>query len=102
MPTIKIKDDNYKTTVSLLTSYSLEPLEQEIILEITFLNGSAKYLIHCDSREPNLYNIETFISNYFDDVLGNNKTAYVEEFLRRDYIYIGEGESRRQFTAQKK
>lgn len=102
MPTIKITDDNGKSTTSFLTGYSLDPLEQDLILEINFPNGSVKYLIHTDRREPNMYNIEKFISDYFDNALNNSLTAHVEEFLRRDYIYIGDNELRRQFTAQKK
>lgn len=102
MPTIKIIDDNGKTTTSLLNSYSLEPLEDSLILEINLPNGNVKYLIHSDMRERSIRNIEQFITNYFDDVIINNKTAYIEEYLRRDYIYIGQEETRRQFTAQKK
>lgn len=100
MATIKIKDDNSKTTTSIFTGYSLEPLEEEIVLEVYYTNGSAKYSIHSDDREPNMYNIETFISNYFDNVLTNNLTGYIYEYLRREYISIGE-EDHRQFYCSK-
>ncbi len=102
MSTIKIIDDNGKTTTSLLNSYSLEPLEEGLLLEVNLPNSLIKYLIHSDMRERNIRNIEQFIISYFDDVIVNNKTAYIEEYLRRDYIYIGQEETRRQFTAQKK
>ena len=68
MPMIKIIEDNGKTTTSLFTGYSLEPLEEGLSLEISYTNGSVKYLIHPKWNEPNMYNIETFISNYFDNV----------------------------------
>ncbi len=102
MPTIKITDDNGKTTTCMLIGYSIEPLEEGIHLEINSPNNCIKYLIHSDIRERNIHNIESFISNQFDNALKNNKTVCIGEYLRRDYIYIGDGESRRQFTAQKK
>lgn len=102
MSTIKIIDDNGKTTTSLLNGYSLEPLEEGLLLKVNLPNSLIKYLIHSDMRERNIRNIEQFIISYFDDVIVNNKTAYIEEYLRRDYIYIGQEETRRQFTAQKK
>lgn len=102
MSTIKIIDDNGKTTTSLLNGYSLEPLEEGLLLKVNLPNSLIKYLIHSDMRERNIRNIEQFIISYFDDVIINNKTAYIEEYLRRDYIYIGQEETSRQFTAQKK
>ncbi len=102
MSTIKITDDNRETTTSLLNSYSLEPLEEGLILELNLPNSFIKYLIHSDIREHNIRNIEQFIINYFDDVITNNKTAYIEEYLQRDYINIGQEETCRQFTAQKR
>ena len=102
MPTIKIIDDNGKITSSLLTGYSLEPLEEGFLLEINLPNNSIKYLIDTVRHNHNKYDIETFITNYFDNVLTNNKTANIEEYLHLGFINIGEGELRRQFTAQKK
>lgn len=44
MSTIKITDDNRETTTSLLNSYSLEPLEEGLILELNLPNSFIKYL----------------------------------------------------------
>ena len=102
MSLIKITDDNGKKTACQLQGYSTSPYEEGLLLEIFTPNTDLKYLIHSDMRERNINIIETYITTLFDDVLQNNKTVYLEEYLVRSYIYIGDGkELRRQFTAKK-
>lgn len=103
MPTIKITYANGKTSTYLLMGYSLSPQEEGELLEIELPNNNfIKYLISTDRKEPNIYNIESFISNQFDNALFNGKSVYLEENITQGYICIGYGEQKKQFKAQKK
>ena len=90
MPTIKIIDDNSKTTTSLFISYSLEPLEEELLLEITLPNSSIEYLIHSDMRERNIRNIEQFIiEKYIFFHFGKGKQlAHRSRIVENDHITV--------------
>lgn len=102
MALIKITDDNDKKTTYSLHSYSISPCEEGLSLEISVPDNNVKYMIHPDMREGNIKQIESFISSLFDNALLNNKMIHLEEYLVRQYIFIGDGvELRRQFTAQK-
>lgn len=100
MSIIKVKESNDKVTTIHFVGYSLELLEKKLILTIYSINSTLRiYTIYSDSREPNIYNIQTFISDYFDDtLLKNNCFAYIEEDWNRHYICIGHGGSQRRFT----
>lgn len=102
MSLIKITDDNNKKTTCQLQGYSISPYEEGLLLEISTPNFSLKYLLHPDRRENNINKMETYITSLFDDALQNNKTVYLEEYLVRNYIFIGDGkELRKQFTGNK-
>lgn len=104
MSIIKITDNNDNITTHLFAGYSLELLEEKLILTIYSINSTLrKYTIYSDSRESNIHNIEIFISDYFDNILlNNNCCAYIEEFFNRNYIHIGHSGSQRRFTMNKR
>lgn len=103
MAIIKITDDNNNKQSYNLLGYSIRTKEEKvIILEINTSVSSVKYRIWSDSRESDINKIELFISDLFDTALKNNKTVYLDEYLVRMYIYIGDGiEIRKQFSAKK-
>lgn len=74
-----------------------------LILELTTSDKCFKYLIHPDTREPDVNSINNFISQKLDAAKNNNQPFILSEYLERDYIYIGniDVEDMRQFTAQK-
>lgn len=93
MALIKINDDNNKTTVSQLISYSITPSEDCILLDIFVLNGHKSYKIQLDILERNakvINNIKTYIETIFDNALINNKIVVIEEHLSRQMMIIGE------------
>lgn len=101
MPIIKIKDTAGKITSSVFTGYSLEPLDNETLLQINLPNGSIKYMIFAGVCEENMEKIKESIIKYFDNILQNNLIANIIEYSQFGYIIIGEEEPRIQFLAQK-
>ena len=99
MPILKLIQDNAAKATYPLIGYSLIPMEEEIQLEIQLHDKCLRYMISCDSRERNLNDIESYIEMQLDDALVNNKMIYIREYRSRSYIFIGEDEMGRQFTA---
>lgn len=101
MTLIKIIDDQNITTTYPLDAYSLSQCDKKLLLKIDTPKTSFEYKISSDSREPNLEIIKDFISKQFDDALKNNSIIELTEYLVRSYIYIQDGDDRKQFTAYK-
>ncbi|MCQ2015414.1 hypothetical protein [Clostridium butyricum] len=96
-----IQDDSNKSTSYTLSDYNISVQGNQLSLELS-LNTSItiQYIISKDTREPDISIIKLYIDNQLSNVRNGISSVTIEEFLRRNYIYIGN--DRRQFTAHKK
>lgn len=101
MAILEVKHDDDSVTTYSFNTYTISPSEKGLLLKISTLEEPLKYIINSDRRAADIQEIETFISDYFSDVLTNNTTAYIDEYLDRSYLFIGDDKNCRQFTAHK-
>ena len=120
---LKSTDDNGKVSIFQVTNFSISlnatGTEQVTIgsQQVTYTKGeltlsfdcsdghSITYVIHTDTREPDLNIIDTFVREEINGAVSNSWTLEITEYLERIYIYLGhETETQysvKQFTAHK-
>ena len=120
---LELTDDNEKVSTFQVTNYSISLnstgtqqvtigsqqvtyTQGELTLNLDFSNGqSITYIIHADTREPDLNVIESFVRQEINDAIANSWPLEITEYLERIYIYLGhETETQysvKQFTANK-
>lgn len=98
-----IKDDDAKSTSYNLIGHKIDVDNEKNRLELTLVtkNENIKYLINTDARQPNLPCIENFITKEFEKAFKNKSPFIIEEYLERSYIFIGDDDESKQFTAIK-
>lgn len=102
MKNLTIKDDNENYTSYTLENFNISVHGNSLSLELYLDNSvTVKYEIYEDIREPNIANINAYITNQLKNVCNDGKPVKISEYLQRNYIYIGKADNIRQFTAHK-
>lgn len=98
----KITNDNDKISEYKFDDYTLTIDGDSLILELIDNNiPRFRYQIMSDDRQPNLGNIQDFITSQLKQAVSGERPFVLSEYLARVYIYIGSDDERRQFTAHK-
>jgi len=100
---LKISDGDYDSYGTKLKSHTISVDGNSLTLKLTTEDTDIIYKISEDTREPDISQIERFISSELCEAYAGKKPFTVSEYLQRMYIYIGDidlGECR-QFTASK-
>lgn len=103
MFTLRISDDDGFITARTAKSYTISPSDdgESLYLRINTDEGIVGYHIHTDERTGGIDEITEYLLDQLDSASLGRSIFDLREYLERDYIYVGEGETCRQFTAQK-
>lgn len=97
-----LKTDNDNEIYYTLNKYSINTNNDELLLELCTKEETLQYLIHTDTREPNLSDIKDFLAQQLDRAISGTDKFVLSEYLQRMYIFVGNEKNIRQFTATKK
>lgn len=97
-----IYDDNDNQTIYHLKNHEITVTDYEVILTLNTDKQTIKYGIRVDTRAKDLADIENFITKQLQETYLHDKPFIISEYLQRMYIFIGDDENSRQFTADKK
>lgn len=95
-------DSHENVSSFVFSQFSLNFSQEENALLFTLeasANRTFAYKIHADTREPDIYSIREHILNEIQNAFTEKSVFCITEYLDRNYIYIGTGDNRRQFTA---
>ena len=97
-----IESDEGITKEYILKKWIKNVSDDTINITLITLKKDINYEITIDKREPNLKNIEDFITDIIENAIKQKTILYISEYLQRSYIYINFNDKRKQFTAHKK
>ena len=72
------------------------------IVKLGSTRETISYSISADMRERNIKEITDFVTAEIEGALRGERILYISEFLQRLYVFIGDDNTRRQFTASRK
>ena len=101
MGKIIIKDDNDTSNSFDLKNFEVISKSNALLLNLYIDNITIKYIIHSDAREPDIAEINTFLTTQLENARAGAKDVKICEYLKRSYIYIETDNDIRQFTANK-
>ncbi|OWV09653.1 hypothetical protein [Fibrobacter sp. UWB5] len=90
-----------------ITNFTINIVKENANLDVIHLtidteDGSLKYRICCDDREPNLLSIQNQLNAGLSQVLNGNVDIELREYIERDYLFIKYPNGvTKQYTARK-
>lgn len=97
-----INDDNDNLKSYNLKNYEIIITNDELRLTLITDKQTINYGIRADMREGELTSIKDFISELLQESYSKGKPFKISEYLQRMYIFIGDENNCRQFTANRK
>lgn len=98
---LELKDNDENISYHIVKSCKIN-ISGNVDFVLQLENETIQYRISKDSNENSLIGIQNYITSMIKESVKNNQFFCISEYSDRNYIYIGDGNDIKKFTAIKK